>query len=395
MKKPRKIPVVHIHGGRILCGAATHILTLLEYLDRDIFEPHLVLLHDGQMTQTARARGLTPYVLRPRFPGDPAAIWRLHRLMRQRAVQAVHTHTLNGNFYGRLAALLSPRPRIITSVHTFMNEAVADFCPSKMRRAFLLWQDRAVRRLATLIVTPSEGVKRFLCKQGTPCTKIAVIYNGIHVSADDGDPGQRAALRSLWNIGPKTFLIGVAGRLVQQKNIGTLLKAVRILQTTGLDPYLMIIGDGPERDRLESQAAELGLHERTTFTGWQPNARSLMNALDLYVLPSLEENFPYSVLEAMAASKPVVAFDSGSLAEMIEHGVTGFLVAPASAHDLALAIQIIMTQQDLASRMGRAGRRRVKERFRADVMTRQMERIYLHVLSADATSSTARVSGHT
>jgi len=366
----------------VLCGVAIHILTLMQALPRERFRCELVLLRNGRVEEAARDLGIPCTVIGRRFAGDPATVWRLHQFLRGRDIKIVHTHTLNGNYYGCLAALIPPQPIIVTSVHTFLNRAVRDFCASPVRRWLLLRQNLLWNKFSSCLVTPSEAGREMLMRQGVPASKLHVVHNGIALADGDADLDRRIRFRSRWGVEDDQFLIGAVGRFVPQKNLGALLRILVKLRERQRCPRLMLVGEGPERDTVDAQVRRLGLENQVIFTGWQPLARDLMPAFDLFVLPSLEENFPYAVLEAMAAGRPVITFDTGALAEIVVDGVTGFLVRASDEAAMADAIARLMADTNLAEALGRAGRDRVQKRFSTAVMAAQLGGLYLTLLSA-------------
>ena len=378
--KTSPIPIMHIHGGGVLCGVATHILTLIKALPTEQFTPELVLLRGGPVAEVANDMGIKPIVLGSRFPGDPSAIWRLHSIFKERNIRLLHTHTLNGNFYGRLAAIIPPRPKIVTSVHTFLNRSISDFCTSPTKRKILLAQNKYMNQFSSRIISPSFAVQKMLTDQGVPDSKLTVIPNGIEIEQDVNASELRKQYRNQWGIGDEQFVIGAVGRFVPQKNLASLIEILRRLSGDADRARLMLIGDGPERAELEKTAKRLGIYNKVIFTGWQPRARDIMYAMDIFVLPSLEENFPYAVLEAMYAAKPVIAFDTGAMSELILNGETGFLASSANTEEMSSALVKLMNDDSLAATMGAAGRNRVREKFSLKTMSDQISSIYLEVV---------------
>ena len=144
----------------------------------------------------------------------------------------------------------------------------------------------------------------------------------------------------------------------------------------------MIAGEGPERSALEAQARTLGLADRVVLLGYRDDVCDLLASCDLFVLPSLFEGLPLSVLEAMAAGKPVVATAIGGTDEAVVHGETGLLVPPADAASLAKAIRTALSDPRLSQRLGAAGRARVYQEFSAQTMVRHITEIYDELLDS-------------
>jgi glycosyltransferase involved in cell wall biosynthesis len=142
------------------------------------------------------------------------------------------------------------------------------------------------------------------------------------------------------------------------------------------DVRFLFVGEGPERERLESLARSLGVDDRVDFLGFRSDVRELLLRSDLFVLPSLDEGLPLSVLEAMTVGKPVVATSAGGTDEAVEDGVTGIVVEPRDVKALAAAIRAVLGDPALAARMGAAGRARVESRFSSDAMGDTVAEVY-------------------
>jgi glycosyltransferase involved in cell wall biosynthesis len=167
-------------------------------------------------------------------------------------------------------------------------------------------------------------------------------------------------------------------RLNKQKGHSYLLEAVALVP----EAVFVLAGDGPERANLERQARELGLDNRVLFLGYRQDIPDLLASCDLFVLPSLFEGFSLSILEAMAADKPVIASRIGGNAEAVVHGKTGILVPPASPTALAAAIRTVLSDQGLAQRLAAAGKARVYQKFSAAIMVQRVTQIYEEILSS-------------
>ena len=167
-------------------------------------------------------------------------------------------------------------------------------------------------------------------------------------------------------------LVLTLARLEGQKGIGYLLEAA----TQVPEALLLIAGEGGDRAKLERRAVELGVSNRIVFLGRRDDVPELLAACDLFVLPSLFEGLPLSVLEAMGAGKPVVATRIGGTNEAVEDGVTGILVPPADGAAIARAIQSILAQPAAARRMAEAGRARARLEFSGERMVRQTTELY-------------------
>jgi glycosyltransferase involved in cell wall biosynthesis len=171
-------------------------------------------------------------------------------------------------------------------------------------------------------------------------------------------------------------IVGVVARLEAEKGHRTLIDAWPDVLAAVPNAWLLVIGEGSERDALEAQAASLGVSERVVFTGRREDVPAVTAALDVAVLPSYREAQGLSVLEAMALSRPVVASNVGGIPEMIEDGVTGLLVPPNDCSALATAIVKLLTDHPYADMIAKRGHDLVHDRFCVELMVNSIESLY-------------------
>jgi glycosyltransferase involved in cell wall biosynthesis len=178
------------------------------------------------------------------------------------------------------------------------------------------------------------------------------------------------------------MLLGVASRLVPIKGIVHLIRGVGILRRDVSDIRLEIAGIGPDQAAIQQEVRVLGLDDIVTFVGWQPDIWPWLERWDIFVQPSLAEGFGVAVLEAMAAGLPVVASSAGGLPELVEDGLTGYVVPPADPGTLAARLRDLVLHADLRRAMGAAGRARVRQLFSPQRMAAEMAAVYDRLLSS-------------
>jgi glycosyltransferase involved in cell wall biosynthesis len=204
-----------------------------------------------------------------------------------------------------------------------------------------------------------------------------LLQNGIEADAFRVAPAGPAA-RLAAGLDPARPVVGTVGRLEDRKGQDQLLVALQGLQASlnGLAPQGIIVGDGPLRERLEGQARELGLQDAVRFTGTVGDVRPLLAAMDVFVLPSWAEGMSNALMEAMAATRPVVATAVGGNPEIVADDRTGVLVPPGDAGAIASALRALLGDAERADRLARAGRDFVSERFGARARVAELERLY-------------------
>ena len=303
-----------------------------------------------------------------RQPGfHPGLAFALARAARRSGATILHCHHYTPFVYGRFAALLAPDLRLVFTEHGRLSDAT----PSRKRRIM----NPLLARFRGTVHAVSHDLMHHMVASGFPVDRIEVVHNGIDagppVTAADGVCARRQL--GLSGDGP---VLGTAARLDSVKDLATLLRAMVTLKQRWPAIRLVVIGDGPERDRLASLAQELRLAENLLFTGHRDNARSLFPAFDLYVNSSISEGISLTLLEAMAASRAIVATRVGGTPEVVEHGTTGLLVSARSADELSTSVARLLDSPARRLSMGEAGRSRVERVFSVDRMVAQYADIY-------------------
>lgn len=207
--------------------------------------------------------------------------------------------------------------------------------------------------------------------------KVRIVPNGVESPAPFA-AAERSALRGQFGLREGEIAIGIVGALTARKGHRFLLGALaRLLSRGDAPPFrLLVAGEGEERASLEAQTAALGLSDRVVFLGPRPDAARLMQLFDLFVLPSLIEQQPFTILEAMAAGLPVVSSAIFAIPELVEEGRTGLLLAPGDEIGLANAIHRLLADPAARAAFGRAGRARFEALFTAERMTRDTLALY-------------------
>lgn len=290
------------------------------------------------------------------------------KIVRRVRPDIVHNHV---SWYGLVAGTLVGAKRVET-IHNTYHWLTR---PQKFQYGlYCLLADR--------IIAVSKGVKDYTLREFPffRPEKFRVVYNGVTPEAFQHSHPLEEDLRTA----PHTDtvpVVGFLGRLTEQKGVEYLLDAAALLQSRGIDHRLVIVGDGDLRDQLEARARSLRLSE-VTFAGYQHHIADVLATFDIFVLPSLWEGFPVSLVEAMASGLPVVATRVGGTGEAVLDGITGYLVAPRDVQDLAAKIAKLATDPDLRKRMRLAARQRVREHFSASTMVKKTEDVYNEILPA-------------
>jgi glycosyltransferase involved in cell wall biosynthesis len=366
--------VVHFIESEIFGGAEEVALSLLSGLDRRTWQP--MLFHHGspalsRVTDEMNRLGIPSRVV-PRMNRRNywVSIPRFVSELRKAAPSIFHVH---------LSWPLSCRQAVTVARLTGVPVVVAtSHLHSDLDGVRLAWlKQRLQSACLTKYLAVSDEVKHRLSDDlGVAPSKICVVRNGIRLNAHSSPPNP--ALRASLSGGTERPIVFTPARLHSQKGHVDLLEAAALVP----DAIFVLAGDGPERPALEAQARSLGIEGRVRFLGHRTDIPQLLAVSDLFVLPSLYEGLPLSVLEAMAAGKPVIATQIGGTSEAVTNGETGVLVMPRDSNALAAAIQRMLTDHDLASRLAQSALDRVRQEFSSDVMVRNVSRIYQELLAS-------------
>ena len=359
----------HLAGGQVICGKI-----MLAARDAG----HQVLLvtpSHGEFTKMLESHAV-PVLQLPMartFHFDRA--WEFSRVLRAWRADLVHCHAaVTGAILARIGARLASVP-LISHVH-IENK----FSDITWVRRVQVWLDNLTVGLTDEIVAISEDTRRSLILQGMSSEKVRVIYNGVNV---DEEANGRVAQQA-WDVlgiegdGP---VVGTVARLCPVKGQREFLQAAQQVRKEFPRTTFTIIGDdlefdGNYRKELERLSRQLGLDNSVQFVGFRHDAPTLMHAFDVFVLPSSIEGLPVTILEAMAARKPVVATRVGGVPELVVEGETGLLVPPRDPERLSQAIIDLLQDPDVARCMGIRGRERVRQYFSQEKMLDQVIGLY-------------------
>ncbi len=226
----------------------------------------------------------------------------------------------------------------------------------------------------------SEWVAGILAKSGIPQEQMTVVYEGVEVSRLPS-PQIRHAARARWGITDESPLIGCVGVLLPDKGQDSLIRAFATIRAEFPTVKLLLVGDGPDKPRLQNLAAKLKVSDAVIFAGFVSAMESVYPALDLFAFPSRFEGLGTSLLSAMSYEIPSVAFQTCAFPEIIEHGRSGLLAELNNDASLANSLAAILRNPEIALQIGRAARKRIEQKFSAAKMVDNMIQVYESLLA--------------
>jgi glycosyltransferase involved in cell wall biosynthesis len=354
-------------------GAEEMVLNLVRRLPRR-FDPVVCAIHSpGPIGEEIRATGV-PFDVLGLNPGlrRPLDVLRIRDYLRERRPDIVHPFLLTASLYGRLASMLADVPIVLgTEVNIYENK----------RRSHAI-AERLLMKGTDAVIVSAESVKDFYSKQvhASP-QQIEVIYNAVDWSALTATM-PRAALRASLDLPADAVVACIIARLTEQKGHRYLFDA--IASTPALtNLHLLVVGNGELGDELRGRAETLGLGTHIHFLGARRDLGNLLQASDIFTMPSLWEGLPLSMVLAMGAGLPVVATRVAGIPEVIRDGKTGLLVPPGDATALAAALARVTADSALRQSLGTAARDFVRPRFGVDSYVSAVTSLYDRLLVSE------------
>ncbi len=361
-------------------GTRRHLVDLVTHLDPEKFEITVIcatlrdarFLEDIERMRRQGTRIHLVQMVRPIHPPrDLAAFVRIYRLLKCGRYDVVHTHSAKAGFLGRVAARLTGVPRIIHTPHGFPFQMDVD----PLRRALYRALERfAARHTEALVCVSAEERDLASRLKLLPRSRIRVVANGIETK--DGTTYDSSAVHAELGIPLSCDIVGAVGRYTRQKGLDYLLDAAASVIQKHPDTRFLLVGDGEDQRKLQHHAKRLGIADSILFVGYREDVNPILNAMDIFVLPSLWEGLPYALIEAMRMGKAIVATNVGGARDAVWSTVSGLLVPPASAEYLADAINELLDDPDYRRRLGDSAVSFAATHYRIDTMVARLADLY-------------------
>jgi len=350
-------------------GAEKQMGLLVRGLPRDEFDVHVCALTRGGPLEAELAEAGVPVtVIGKRWRLDPQAFWRLKRYVDRLRPEAIQSWMLAANAYGYPVARACGVPCYIAGQR----------CVDPWKGQVELAADRYIGRRCSAVVANSPAVRDFYARHGLPLEKIRVVPNGVP-PAEASNTTRRQLLAELGLPGGSR-LVGLVGRLWPQKRVKDAIWAADLLKVIRDDVHLLVIGDGPARDRLWKFRDQVVIRDKVHFLGHRDDVPRLLPHFDVLWSTSGYEGQSNSVMEAMACGVPVVATDVPGTRDLVAAEATGYLVPVGDRAGIARHTNRLLNDAELARRLGEAGRERMQREFSVEKMVRRYVALYRELL---------------
>jgi glycosyltransferase involved in cell wall biosynthesis len=373
-----KINVLHLNYSLKVGGAEKVIYHYVDLLRRDpVLNPIVCAIKErGPIADDISNLGVKVFDLRSR--NKFISFLKLVQLIIREDIRIIHAHNPVPNVFGVPAALLTGFRKIIRTEHNVFYDGRVGWYYPALNAVLGIFNYRI---LAVSDMVRNTHVK----KDPFSRKKYITLYNGIR-DPDIESANDRSQYCELFGIDQNAKVVGKVASLTEQKGHSYFVEIADLLLKEFNNLYFLLIGDGPLRKDIERDIRARGIQEKVILTGIRKDVPALLRFIDVFVLSSLWEGFPMTIIEAMAAAKPVVVTDVGGNREAVVHGTTGYLVPPSDARALASSVRTLLLDEGLASRMGKEGRERFEREFTADKMVKKTRELYLSALGMEQAS---------
>jgi glycosyltransferase involved in cell wall biosynthesis len=362
--------VLHLISGGDTGGAKTHVLSLVEKLSEDI-QIKLVCFIEDQFYEDGKKLGLDIEVYQQKNRFDFSVVSRLKELIEKEGYDLVHCHGARANF---IAMFLKSKVKVpfVTTIH---SDYKLDFKDNLYKKIIFTGLNEMALRKFDYYIAVSNNFKKMLVERSFDSEKIFTVYNGIDLEKTVDIIEKKEFLSKYGIDATNKKIIGIAARLDTNKSVNTLIEAGKELSNMRDDFLILIAGTGEEKHHLEQLIQQEGLSQKIYLLGFVRENYSFFNALDINVLTSKSESFPYVILEGAKLGKTIISTDVGGIADLVEQGINGYLFEVENKNELAKYLDESL-KNDCYKNMGDNLKTKVSELFSLDKMGRDHVKIY-------------------
>lgn len=360
----------------ILLSAAKH--------DRERFFVLVTYLRDPgddkfQIGEMAKKYGVPHYIeVLDRKMLDLRCLFELNSLIKKYRLEIIHVHDQKTTLMGFLLKVLNPKVKVMNTAHGWIVNSKVDSLKQKIQYAML--------KTFPLHIAVSKATEKLMLTVGFRSQTIRVLYNAIDCNIWRNEYGNGVKIKNEFHISKDAFVIGTIGRISAEKDLPTFLKVAQNILKSYPTTKFLIVGDGKTKEivgELKALAHSMEIDHAIIFTGHRTDLLDIYSALDLFLMTSLTEGLPNTVLESMAMGVPVVSTAVGGVPELITEGETGILCEVGNWKQISQALLNIMESQELQDSFSHAGRIDVVDRFSFSNRLVKIEKIYCDIAGAD------------
>lgn len=304
---------------------------------------------------------------------DINALKRLNELIRTNKIDIIHAHDYKTDVLAWVLSWFNKKILLLATAHGWIDNS--------KKEKFYNYLDMWVLRYYDKIIAVCEANKQKLINRGVAEDKIRVIYNGIDIE-EWKDSEEIKDVRNELGIKPETKVIGYVGRLSPEKDLRTLLKAIREVKKEVSNIKVLIVGEGPSKEGLIDYARELKISSEVLFLGFRKDVKKIYKTIDILAMTSKTEGLSNTILEAQAMGKPVIATQVGGNSEIIEDNLNGFLFPFRHYSSLCEKIILLLKNNLWREKMGENARKQICKNFSFDQRLKKVEELYLEIMAS-------------
>lgn len=372
----RLMKVLHLISGGDTGGAKTHIISLLKGLNK-LIDAKVVCFIEDTFYEDAKEAGISIEVYKQKNRSDMSVVNRLVDEINTEGYDIIHCHGARANFIAMFLKMKIKRP-LITTIH---SDYRLDFKDNFYKRLVYTSLNTVALKVFNYYIAISDTFKEMLIDRGFKKERIYVAYNGIDFD-ENLNVVSRDSFLSRYNIDHKgKKIIGIVARLDLVKDHETFIRAAGKVLKIRKDIVFLIAGEGNDEKRLKAIVAELGIQDNVFFLGYVDDTDSFYNTIDINVLTSISESFPYVILEGARLNKPMITTNVGGIHNLIKDGENGYLIDVGDYEKVSDRIIDLVSDSELLKKMGTRLHDDVNSNFSTRVMAERHIEIYEDILS--------------
>ncbi|NLL81383.1 MAG: glycosyltransferase family 4 protein [Tissierellia bacterium] len=370
--------ILHLISGGDTGGAKTHIISLVKGLSK-LIDVKIICFIEDTFYEDAKKEGIDIEIFKQRNRSDMTVVNRLADLINDEEYDIVHCHGARANF---IAMFLRKKIQIpmLTTVH---SDYRLDFKDTLYKRIIFTALNKTALKRFNNFIAVSESLKNTLVERGFNSKEINVVYNGIDFESELEFTSREDFLAQYSIDFKEKNVVGILARLEEIKDHETFIKAADLVLKKRKDTIFLIGGEGKNKDKLENMTSSLGIDSNVYFLGFVKDSNSFMNSIDINVLTSISEGFPYVVLEGARMHKPMISTKVGGISKLVNNGSNGYLIDVGDYETLADKILYLLDNKELLKEMGTNIYEDAKKNFSYDSMAKTHLEIYNTILDKE------------
>uniref|UniRef100_A0A7C5ZCB7 Glycosyltransferase family 1 protein n=1 Tax=Caldicellulosiruptor owensensis TaxID=55205 RepID=A0A7C5ZCB7_9FIRM len=371
--------VLHLISGGDTGGAKTHIINLCSKL-KNLVTLKIICFMYGQFYEEVKNAGIDIDVIQQSSRFDLSVVDKIAKIIENENYDIIHCHGARANFIGMFLKLKIKNKPFITTVHSDFD---LDFQDSFYKRVVFSFLNKLALKRFDYFVSVGSALIDKIKGLGVREDRIFLLYNGFDFSKEISYVHKDEFLSKFFDkrIYENKIVIGNLSRLYKVKGLDVFIKAANIIVKKYSNVLFLIGGSGPQRESLNQMISEYNLNDKVFLLGSIKNPYDFFNSIDINVISSYSETFPYSILEATALEKCCISSKVGSVPDLIDDGKNGFLFDAGDYRGLAQKIEILLQNENLIKEFGHLLSKKAKEKFSAENMARMQFEIYKSILS--------------